>query len=348
MTGTEVLRNFARISLPRLGPTLIILTMLGACSTTQKGSTGSGQQAAAPISEAGTPRSGTAGAGSAQQGAAGAEGSAQPQDSTRGNTAAQGGVAANEDQATVGGTIQIAPLEIEALDSPATGARDAGASSSASAGEAADSLTDEAAQLKRQLAEQAAQIDRIREEQKSAALREEADAAKQRDEALAATETATSAAKQAAAAEAARQSASREAALKARDDLAVFPPNPNAGESSFEESAVQPALERSVYFGFNDVTVPKEYDSMLMANVDYLKAHRDAKVRVEGNCDERGSREFNLALGARRAEAVKRALVLLGTDASRVSTISYGSEKPVATGNDEESYSRNRRADIVY
>lgn len=343
MTGTEVLRNFARISLPRLGPTLIILTMLGACSTTQKGSTGSGQQAAAPISEAGTPRSGTAGAGSA-----GAEGSAQPQELTRGNTAAQGGVAANEDQAAIGGTIQIAPLEIEALDSPATGARDAGASSSASAGAAADSLTDEAAQLKRQLAEQAAQIDRLREEQKSAALQEEADAAKQRDEALAATETATSAERQAAAAEAARQLASREAALKARDDLAVFPPNPGTGESSFEESAVQPALERSVYFAFNDVTVDKEYDSMLMANVDYLRAHPDAAVRVEGNCDERGSRELNLALGARRAEAVKRALVLLGTDASRISTISYGAEKPVATGNDEESYSKNRRADIVY
>ncbi len=329
--------------------TLILLcVLLGACASTQKSSTGSGQQAAAPISEAGTPRPGTAGAGSAQERAAGAEGSALPQDSTRSNTAAQGGVAAKGDQAAIGGTIPVVPLEIEALDSPAMGARDAGASSSASAGEAADRLTEEAAQLKRQLADEAAQIDRIRDEQKSAALREEADAAKQRGEALAATETASLAEKQAAASEAARRLAAREAELKARDDPAVFPSNPGTGESSFEESAVQPALERSVYFAYNEVTVAREYDSVLMVNVDYLKAHPDAAVRVEGNCDERGSREFNLALGARRAEAVKRALVLLGTDASRISTISYGAEKPVATGNDEESYSKNRRADIVY
>jgi peptidoglycan-associated lipoprotein len=94
--------------------------------------------------------------------------------------------------------------------------------------------------------------------------------------------------------------------------------------------------------------VPDKYDSMLVAHAAYLKAHPDFKAEVQGNCDERGSREYNLALGARRAESVKRALELAGADGSRISAISYGSEKPVATGKDEESYSQNRRVDIVY
>jgi peptidoglycan-associated lipoprotein len=103
-----------------------------------------------------------------------------------------------------------------------------------------------------------------------------------------------------------------------------------------------------VYFGYDQYSVPDEYDEMLLANAAYLKAHPALKTEVQGNCDERGSREYNLALGARRAQAVKRALELAGADGDRIAAISYGAEKPLATGKDEASYSQNRRADIVY
>jgi peptidoglycan-associated lipoprotein len=69
---------------------------------------------------------------------------------------------------------------------------------------------------------------------------------------------------------------------------------------------------------------------------------------VEGNCDERGSREYNLALGQRRADSVKRALTLLGVPASQIETVSFGSEKPKATNHDEQAYADNRRSDLMY
>jgi len=110
---------------------------------------------------------------------------------------------------------------------------------------------------------------------------------------------------------------------------------------------VQQPLQRSVYFDYDKSGIKEEYDSMLMAHAAYLKLHPGIAKEIQGNCDERGSREYNLALGARRAEAVKRALELLGADGRKIKTVSFGSEKPVALGKDEESYSQNRRADIV-
>jgi len=74
----------------------------------------------------------------------------------------------------------------------------------------------------------------------------------------------------------------------------------------------------------------------------------DLKIAVQGNCDDRGSREYNLALGQRRADSVKRAMVLLGVGDKQIETVSFGAEKPVAFGQDEESWAKNRRADIVY
>jgi peptidoglycan-associated lipoprotein len=138
---------------------------------------------------------------------------------------------------------------------------------------------------------------------------------------------------------------------KSQEEAAVFPANANAAEPGGVESgksAAPGALERSVYFDYNQATVADKYDAMLVANAAFLKAHPNVKAEVQGNCDERGSREYNLALGARRAQAVKRALELAGADGSNISAISYGAEKPVALGRDEASYSRNRRADIVY
>ena len=106
--------------------------------------------------------------------------------------------------------------------------------------------------------------------------------------------------------------------------------------------------KRSVYFDYDSNSVKDEYRNMVQAHSRYMADKRDSKVRIEGNCDERGSREYNLALGQRRAEAVKKVMTVLGVGDGRIETISYGEEKPVATGHDEKAWSQNRRADIKY
>ncbi len=106
--------------------------------------------------------------------------------------------------------------------------------------------------------------------------------------------------------------------------------------------------KRSVYFPF-DVSAVQEADKpVVMAHAKYLSEHADRKVRVEGNADERGSNEYNLALGQRRAESVKKMLVLGGAMASQIETVSYGEEKPVCTEHNEACWSQNRRSDIKY
>lgn len=107
-------------------------------------------------------------------------------------------------------------------------------------------------------------------------------------------------------------------------------------------------VEYSIYFGYNQSALELEFETTLMQHAEYLKANPELKVEVQGNCDERGSREFNIALGSRRALTVKRALELLGIDGGRIDVVSFGSEKPVAFGHDEASWRLNRRADIVY
>ncbi len=106
--------------------------------------------------------------------------------------------------------------------------------------------------------------------------------------------------------------------------------------------------KRSVFFEYDSNAVKDEYRGMVQAHSRYMSDKRDSKVRIEGNCDERGSREYNLALGQRRAEAVKKVMTVLGVSDGRIETVSYGEEKPVATGHDEQAYSQNRRADIKY
>jgi peptidoglycan-associated lipoprotein len=110
-----------------------------------------------------------------------------------------------------------------------------------------------------------------------------------------------------------------------------------------------PLSKRSVYFDFDSNSVKDEYRGLVQAHSRYLTSDkRDARIRIEGNCDERGSREYNLALGQRRAEAVKQIMTVLGVNGGRVETTSYGEEKPVATGHDESAWAQNRRADIKY
>jgi peptidoglycan-associated lipoprotein len=106
--------------------------------------------------------------------------------------------------------------------------------------------------------------------------------------------------------------------------------------------------KRSVFFDYDSNAVKDEYRGLVQAHSRYLSDKRDANIRIEGNCDERGSREYNLALGQRRAEAVKKVMTVLGVSDGRIETVSYGEEKPVAQGHDEQSWSQNRRADIKY
>jgi len=106
--------------------------------------------------------------------------------------------------------------------------------------------------------------------------------------------------------------------------------------------------KRSVFFDYDSNAVKDEYRGLVQAHSRYMTDKRDSRVRVEGNCDERGSREYNLALGQRRAEAVKKVMTVLGVSDSRIETTSYGEEKPVAVGHDEQSWAQNRRADIKY
>jgi peptidoglycan-associated lipoprotein len=120
-----------------------------------------------------------------------------------------------------------------------------------------------------------------------------------------------------------------------------------AGSQSGGAVAGMPS-QRSIYYDFDNYSVKGEYSSIVQANAAYLKDHSGAKVRIEGNCDERGSRSYNLALGQRRADAVKKAIELLGVSDKRIESVSYGEEKPKARGADETAWAQNRRSDLVY
>lgn len=109
-----------------------------------------------------------------------------------------------------------------------------------------------------------------------------------------------------------------------------------------------PLYKKSVYFDFDSFVVKSEYQSVVEAHGQYLASTKNRRVVVEGNTDERGGREYNLALGQKRAEAVKQRLMLLGATDAQVETVSFGKEKPKAVGSNEEAWAQNRRADIVY
>ncbi len=106
--------------------------------------------------------------------------------------------------------------------------------------------------------------------------------------------------------------------------------------------------KRSVYFDFDEAIIRQADQPLIEAHARYVATHGDAKLTVQGNADERGSREYNLALGQRRAEAVKRAMTLLGARDDQIETVTFGKEKPMCTEHEEACWSRNRRADIVY
>jgi peptidoglycan-associated lipoprotein len=107
-------------------------------------------------------------------------------------------------------------------------------------------------------------------------------------------------------------------------------------------------VARIVYFDYDSYVIKPEFQSLIEAHARFLKANSARKVAVEGHTDERGGREYNLALGQRRAEAVRRAFGLLGVGDNQVEAVSFGKEKPAVSGNDEAAWSQNRRAEIAY
>ena len=111
-------------------------------------------------------------------------------------------------------------------------------------------------------------------------------------------------------------------------------------------SVVEPAdlNDQRVFFAFNSAEISEEANENLLGQSLYMKNHEDVKIQIAGNCDERGSTEYNLALGARRANAAKAVLVKDGIDAKRVSTISYGKERPLVQGSGEDVWKWNRNA----
>ena len=106
--------------------------------------------------------------------------------------------------------------------------------------------------------------------------------------------------------------------------------------------------KRVVYFDFDTDAVKPEFAALVQAHANFLAQNRDRKVRLEGHADERGSREYNMALGQRRSIAVRKAAAVLGVGVDRMETISFGEDKPKNTGHDEASWAQNRRVEIVY
>src|SRR4029077_1497838 len=121
--------------------------------------------------------------------------------------------------------------------------------------------------------------------------------------------------------------------------------HPMSGPAGFAPGSQQDLAATAgdrVFFAYDQSDISSEGQQILQRQAEWLKRYSQVSITIEGHCDERGTREYNLALGERRAAAVKNVLVALGIPASRVSTISYGKERPIVVGSDEEGYAQNR------
>jgi peptidoglycan-associated lipoprotein len=106
--------------------------------------------------------------------------------------------------------------------------------------------------------------------------------------------------------------------------------------------------KRLVFFDYDSSNIKPEYEQLIVAHGRYLATYPDVKIRVEGHTDERGSREYNLALGEQRAKAVRKILLLQGAPEANIKAVTFGEEIPLETGHDESAWSQNRRAELVY
>ena len=133
------------------------------------------------------------------------------------------------------------------------------------------------------------------------------------------------------------------------DPRAVAPVDAQAGRGLDPlNDPNNPLSKRSVFFDFDSFVVKSEYQPIVQTHGSYLGTNKQRRVTVEGHTDERGGREYNLALGQKRAEAVKQRLMLLGVVDSQVETVSFGEEKPRGSGSSEDAWAQNRRADLNY
>lgn len=126
----------------------------------------------------------------------------------------------------------------------------------------------------------------------------------------------------------------------------------SAAAGAADEEAAGPSAgllaTRLVYFDFDSAEIKGAGTDVVAAHAKYLAAHPATRVRLEGHTDERGSREYNIGLGERRAQSVRRALLLQGASDAQISTVSYGEERPAVPGHDEAAWAKNRRVEIVY
>lgn len=136
-----------------------------------------------------------------------------------------------------------------------------------------------------------------------------------------------------------------------QDTAKQVPPTTNIKDSAIEQSSLMGATAKSpvsdINFDFDSSTIGPDAREILNANADFLSKNKVSAIVVEGHCDERGTAEYNMALGQRRAQETKKYLVNLGINESKINTISYGAERPLDTGNNEEAWAKNRRAHFV-
>lgn len=116
------------------------------------------------------------------------------------------------------------------------------------------------------------------------------------------------------------------------------------GAGPLNEQFKREVISNTIHFAFDQFDIDPEARRILDSQADWLMAHGDARITIEGHCDERGTREYNLALGDRRANSAKNYLAARGVSPARITTISYGKERPIALGSDDQSWAQNRRA----
>jgi len=146
------------------------------------------------------------------------------------------------------------------------------------------------------------------------------------------------------------EAATTETAAQESQTQAV-PGSPGVGvETEVQtEGAANPLLEQTtIYFDYDRASVRPEFKEILNAHAEYLKANPQARIVLEGHCDERGTVEYNLALGERRANTTKRYLIVQGVNQSQIETVSYGEERPAQIGSTEAAWAKNRRSEITY
>ena len=140
----------------------------------------------------------------------------------------------------------------------------------------------------------------------------------------------------------------REEAMKRLDEEGITEEELEAARRKVAELSAQEGMNLSnVYFDFDDFSLDQEAKTALAQNAAWLINNPQREIIIEGHCDERGTDEYNIALGERRANSTKRYLIVLGVNGAQLSTISFGEERPANTGHDESAWSQNRRAEFV-